>query len=80
MKLTDLKKKKKRLYNEWIEYYQERSEVEFESLIEYRTMQFETEDSREFVTNSLTAYLLNEIEYQLQMDKEQQYMEKEMYK
>lgn len=37
-KLTNLKKENKRLYNEWVEYYQRRAEMEFDSLIEYRTM------------------------------------------
>lgn len=80
MKLTNLKKKNKRLYNEWVEYYQERAEIEFDSLIDYRTMQFENEGAEEIGTNNLKKYLMNEIEYQLEMDKEQQYMEKEIYK
>lgn len=82
-KINDLKKRNEKIYNQWIEYYGDYAEIEFDSLISYRIMlyyQHVDKDTGEYITgeieSTLNNYLMYEIEYQLDEDKNNGYMER----
>lgn len=88
MQLTDIMDLNERLYSEWSEYYGDRAEQELRSFIQYKEMIFYEHIDRytgEEITGeiaqgtTLEQYFLGEMDAQLEMDQDQQYMEKELY-
>lgn len=82
-KFSTFKKKDIGTYREWVKYYGTHALREFVSLVDYSTLIYkqtleETPDDLEGAT--LEDYLLGELEYQLEQDKENNYVEKELTK
>lgn len=84
--IKEFELKHKKLFDEWNRYYKEFAISEFDSLIDYRemiywdTVEIQNDEGKDLKRLGLYKFLVNEIEYQLKNDKENNYYKKELLK